>query len=62
MLGREQEITVGPMSGEANVVAWLEKRDIVCTPEEVKAILTAAKDGDHVLSEDEIHSLIDAGK
>ena len=26
MFGREQEIEIGPMSGESNVVYWLEQR------------------------------------
>ncbi len=60
MLGREQEITVGPMSGEANVVAWMERRDITGTPETIKSVLEAAKAGDHVLTEDEIHRVLDA--
>ncbi len=62
MLGREQKISVGPMSGEANVVAWLDSRDIVCTPEMIKHVLGAAKETDHVLSDDEIRSVLDAGE
>jgi len=58
MLGRQQVITVGPMSGEANVIAWLESRDIVCTPEMIKDVLAAAKETDHVLSSDEIRSAL----
>lgn len=58
MLGREQEITVGPMSGEANVVAWLSKRQIECTQQMVESILDVAKKGDHVLADPEIHALL----
>jgi len=58
MLGREQEITVGPMSGVANVLAWLSKREIECTDEMVDHILAVAKKGDHVLTESEIYALI----
>jgi len=53
-LGREQEITVGPMSGKANAVAWLTKRGHECDEETVDKILEAAKASDHVLREDEI--------
>ncbi len=28
LVGREQEIEIGPMSGKSNVVFWLEKRGI----------------------------------
>lgn len=58
MLGREQEITVGPMSGEANVVAWLSKREIECTPEMMQNILAVAKKGDRVLQDTEIQALL----
>ena len=62
MLGREQEITVGPMSGEANVVAWASKREIECTQEMVESILAVAKKGDHVLTDSEIHALLDGSE
>jgi 2-isopropylmalate synthase len=58
-LGREQEITVGPMSGKANAVAWLSKRDRDCDEETIDRILTAAKDSDHVLRDDEIYALLE---
>ena len=57
-LGREQSITVGPMSGQANAVAWLTKRGLECTDERVATILAAAKAGDHVLTEDETFALL----
>ena len=60
-LGREQSITVGPMSGQANVVAWLTKRGLECTDETIVRILSAAKAGDHVLADDEIFSLLGDG-
>jgi 2-isopropylmalate synthase len=57
-LGREQSITVGPMSGQANAIAWLTKRDLECTDEIVDLILSSAKAGDHVLTEGEIYALL----
>ncbi len=57
-LGREQRITVGPMSGRANVVAWLSKRGIECDEPTVEKILDAAKATDHVLTDDEIFGLL----
>src|SRR6266487_3065417 len=36
MVGRHQEIEVGPMSGESNVRYWLESRGIAATPERVQ--------------------------
>ena len=56
-VGREQEIEVGPMSGESNVVFWLQRRGIEPRPEIVKAIFEAAKKSDRLLTEEEIQSL-----
>ena len=53
-LGREQEITVGPMSGKANAVAWLTKRGHECDEQTIDKILDLAKTSDHVLAEHEI--------
>lgn len=57
-LGREQVITVGPMSGKANAVAWLSKRGHPCDEATVDKVLSAAKSSDHVLREDEILRLL----
>ena len=58
MFGREQEIEIGHMSGESNVVYWLRKRHIEPEPTLVKQILGAAKATDHLLTEDEIRLII----
>jgi len=57
--GREQEIEVGHYSGESNVVYWLRKRGIEPTAELVAAVLTAAKQGNRVLTDDEIGAVIE---
>jgi len=56
-VGREQEIEVGPMSGESNVVFWLQRHGIEPRPEIVKAIFEAAKKSDRLLTEAEMQSL-----
>jgi 2-isopropylmalate synthase len=56
-LGREQRIEVGPMSGESNVVFWLESRGIEATRERIDRILAAAKAADQLLTEDQLSSL-----
>jgi hypothetical protein len=48
------------MSGQANVVAWLRARGIEATPALITAILGAAKQSSHVLSDDEIMQVIQA--
>ena len=60
IIGRRQEIEVGPMSGESNVVFWLESRRIEPTPERVQAVFLRAKSVDRVLTDDEIHAVLAA--
>ncbi len=60
MVGRHQEIEVGPMSGESNVVYWLESRQIEPTPERVMAVFQRAKSVDRLLLDEEIHSVLAA--
>ena len=57
LLGREQRIEVGPMSGESNVVFWLEQRKIEPTRARIDRIMTAAKASDRVLGESELERL-----
>jgi 2-isopropylmalate synthase len=54
VLGREQRIEVGPMSGESNVVFWLEQRGYAPTRERIDRVMAAAKASDRVLTEDEV--------
>jgi len=54
MVGREQTIEVGPMSGRSNVVFWLEKRGLTVTDAQVDRIYAKAKASATVLTEDEI--------
>jgi len=57
VLGREQRIEVGPMSGESNVVFWLEQHDLEATRERIERILTAAKASDQLLTEEQLAKL-----
>lgn len=58
MFGREQEIEIGHYSGESNVIYWLRQRGFDPTPELVGTILSAAKRGNRVLTDDEIVQII----
>jgi 2-isopropylmalate synthase len=58
LVGREQEIEIGPMSGKSNVVFWLEKRGLPVTDEIVEAIFVRAKASSVVLEAEEILALI----
>ena len=59
LVGREQEIEVGPMSGKSNVVFWLEKRGLPSTDEIVDRIFTAAKASSRTLTRDQIQAIVD---
>ncbi len=54
LVGREQVIEVGPMSGKSNVVFWLEKRGLPASEEVVDRIFAKAKRSACVLTEKEI--------
>jgi isopropylmalate/homocitrate/citramalate synthase len=58
LVGREQEIDIGPMSGRSNVVYWLEHRRFSTTDATVERIFAAAKAATHVLSESEVLELL----
>ena len=59
LVGRSQEIEVGPMSGESNVVFWLERRGVEPTPERVQAVFRRAKSVDRILTDEEIQSVLE---
>jgi hypothetical protein len=46
------------MSGESNVVFWLEQRGIEARPELVGAILERAKRGNRLLDEAEVYAVV----
>ena len=57
-VGRQQVISIGPMSGQANVIFWLRQRQLDPTPALVEAILDAAKASNRVLRDEEISALV----
>jgi len=57
MVGREQGIEIGPMSGEHNVRTWLLKHGIEPHPVFVEKILAAAKRSSRILAEEEIQRM-----
>ncbi len=59
LVGREQAIDVGPMSGKSNVIFWLERRGIPVTDELVDRIFAAAKTSNRTLTEAQIHKIVE---
>jgi isopropylmalate/homocitrate/citramalate synthase len=58
LLGRDQVIDIGPMSGESNVVYWLTKRGIEPRRELVEKIFKTAKQSHRVLTDEEVFEQI----
>lgn len=58
--GKEQAIEIGFMSGESNVVYWLQSRQIEPEPGLVRHIFELAKTCDHILDDAEIQDAIEA--
>ena len=56
--GREQEIEVGPMSGNSNILYWLHKNGYEGTEAEVAKIRHAAKNTNRLLSNAELKALM----
>ena len=54
MVGRSQQIEIGPLSGKSNVVFWLEQHGFVPEEEVVDRVFRRAKSSQCVLTEQEI--------
>jgi 2-isopropylmalate synthase len=54
LVGRAQQIEIGPMSGRSNVVYWLEHRGFTADEELIDRVFRRAKGSPTVLTEDEI--------
>ncbi len=60
--GKEQEVEIGFMSGQANVTFWLEKRHVPIVPGLVPAIVERAKRSNRVLTDEEVYDVIKSFK
>jgi 2-isopropylmalate synthase len=58
MLGREQMIEIGPMSGKSNVIFWLERHGFEPTDERVERVFSRAKQSDAVLTDEAVIALL----
>jgi 2-isopropylmalate synthase len=62
LVGREQEIEVGPMSGRSNVVFWLESRGLPATDEIVDRVFAAAKASNRMLTHAQVQAIVDEAR
>ncbi|MGD0507739.1 MAG: LeuA family protein [Terriglobales bacterium] len=58
LIGRSQEIEIGPMSGSSNVIFYLSQRGIVAGHELTQTVLLAAKESNRILQEPEILAIV----
>jgi len=58
MVGREQEIEIGPMSGKSNVVFWLERRGLPVDDAVVERIFAKAKASPCEITEEQIRETL----
>jgi len=57
-LGRAQEVEIGPMSGAANVLSFLESHGLPAHGDSVERVLAAAKRSNRTLEESEVLKLL----
>jgi 2-isopropylmalate synthase len=60
LFGQSQRISVGYMSGKSNAAFWLEQHGYPATDELVAHVLQAAKAGNHLFTDDELHAIVRA--
>ena len=58
LIGRNQEIEIGPMSGSSNVIFYLSQRGILASHELIQAVLLVAKESNRILQEPEILAIV----
>jgi isopropylmalate/homocitrate/citramalate synthase len=62
LVGRQQEIEVGPMSGRSNVIFWLESRGLPATDEIVDRIFAAAKSSNRTLTHGQVEKIVEEAR
>jgi 2-isopropylmalate synthase len=62
LVGRRQEIEVGPMSGRSNVIFWLESRGLPATDEIIDRVFAAAKASNRTLTHEQVQAIVDTYK
>src|SRR5262249_17174719 len=62
LVGRRQEIEVGPMSGKSNVVFWLESRGLPATDDIVDRVVAAAEAPNRMVTHEQIAKIVDEAR
>ncbi len=61
LVGREQTIEIGPMSGRSNVLFWFHTRGLHVSEAQVDRVFARAKASERVLTEEEIRDVAGTG-
>lgn len=56
--GRQQEIEIGHMAGDSNILYWLQSRDLPTEPSLISAIRTLAKSEPRLLETAEVMAVV----
>jgi 2-isopropylmalate synthase len=59
LVGRRQEIEIGPMSGRSNVLYWLESRGLPVSGQVVERVVRAAKAASRTLTREQVQAILD---
>jgi isopropylmalate/homocitrate/citramalate synthase len=62
LVGRQQEIEIGPLSGRSNVIFWLERRGLPATDEIVDRVFAAAKVSNRTLNHEQVQAIVDEAR
>ena len=62
LVGREQEIELGPMSGRSHVVFWLERRGLPATDAVVDRVFAAAKASNRTLTHEQVRRIVEEAR
>jgi isopropylmalate/homocitrate/citramalate synthase len=62
LVGREQEIEIGPLSGRSNVIFWLERRGLPATDDIVDRVFAAAKASNRTLNHEQVQAIVDEAR
>ena len=62
LVGRQQEIEVGPVSGRSNVIFWLESRGLPATDEIVDRIFAPPRPRTDTLTHEQVQKIVDAAQ
>ena len=58
LVGLDQKIRIGPMSGKSNVLYWLERQGVPITDALADEILDRAKSSRKLLTDDELFEIV----